>query len=334
MANGVFHTYRSRVNNGFVTLMFERQSFFRSGESAPPLDCVAMSHDPRSPLDSAALRAALPRWRRVLALESTDSTNIDVTRMASEGAPDRVAVVASEQTAGRGRLSRSWTAPPGASIAVSSLFRPEGVPPEDLGLLSLVAGLAVVDMVREVVELPASGSPVDGELLDDDAVAGPEVGLKWPNDVLLGGRKVCGILVEAASIAPPALVVGIGVNVDLREDELPVPHATSLALAGAGNLDRTKLAAGLLDALDRRERQWRFDRPAMMADYRATCLTLGTRVRVELPGGGELIGEAVDILHDGELVVRDDEGANRTVTAGDVRHLRAVDGGYAGEAKK
>jgi BirA family biotin operon repressor/biotin-[acetyl-CoA-carboxylase] ligase len=243
--------------------------------------------------------------------------------MVAEGAPDRVAVVASEQTAGRGRLSRSWTAPAGASIAVSALFRPEGVPPEDLGLLSLVAGLAVVDMVRD-----------EAGLLGDDAGEGPEVGLKWPNDVLLGGRKLCGILVEAASIAPPALVVGIGVNVDLREDELPVPHATSLALAGASNLDRTKLAAALLDALDRRERQWREDREAMMADYRATCLTLGTRVRVELPGGGELIGEAVDILDDGELVVRDESGRNRTVTAGDVRHLRAVDGGYAGEAKK
>ena len=72
----------------------------------------------------------------------------------------------------------------------------------------------------------------------------------------------------------------------------------------------------------------------MMADYRATCLTLGTRVRVELPGGGELVGEAVDILDDGELVVRDDAGENRAVTAGDVRHLRAVDGGYAGEAAK
>src|SRR5699024_10764489 len=134
------------------------------------------------------------------------------------------------QTAGRGRLSRSWTAPAGASIAVSALFRPEGVPPEDLGLLSLVAGLAVVDMVRD-----------EAGLLGDDAGEGPEVGLKWPNDVLLGGCKLCGILVEAASIAPPALVVGIGVNVDLREDELPVPHATSLALARASNLDRTKL---------------------------------------------------------------------------------------------
>ena len=282
-----------------------------------------MTHDPRSPLDAAALRAALPRWRRVLAVESTGSTNADVTRMAAEGAPDRIAVVASEQTAGRGRLSRSWTAPAGASLAVSALFRPEGVPAEDLGLLSLVAGLAVVDMVRD-----ATG------VLGDDAAARPEVGLKWPNDVLLGGRKLSGILVEAASIAPPALVVGIGINVDLREDELPVPHATSLALAGASNLDRTKLAAALLDALDRRERQWRFDREAMMADYRATCLTLGTRVRVELPGGGELVGEAVDILDDGELVARDDAGENRAVTAGDVRHLRAVDGGYAGEAAK
>lgn len=284
-----------------------------------------MTHDPRSPLDAAALRRALPRWRRVLAVETTGSTNIDVTRMASDGAPDRVAVVASEQTAGRGRLSRSWTAPAGASIAVSALFRPKGVPAGDLGLLPLVAGLAVVDMIRGAADVPGLREGDEGER---------ELGLKWPNDVLLDGRKVCGILVEAVSVEPAALVVGIGVNVDLRDDELPVPHATSLALAGARMLDRTTLSAALLDALDRRERQWRTDRATMMADYRRACLTLGTRVRVELPGGGELTGEAVDILDDGELVVRDDRGDARRVTAGDVRHLRAADGGYAGEARR
>src|SRR5699024_6970215 len=159
----------------------------------------------------------------------------------------------------------------------------------------------------------------------------PRLGLKWPNDVLLDGRKLCGILVEAASIDPPAPVAGIGVNVDLREDELPVPHAMSLALAGAPELDRGKLAAGLLDALDKRERRWRAGPAAMMADSRANCLALGTVVRVELPGGKELVGEAVGVREGGELVVRAAEsGEEHVVTAGDVRHLRPVDGGYAG----
>lgn len=288
-----------------------------------------MNHDPRSPLDAAALRAATPNWRRVVAVESTGSTNADVTAMAAEGAADRVAVVASGQTAGRGRLSRSWTAPPGASIAVSALFRPVGVPAEKLGVLPLMAGLAVVDMVRGVAGL-GEGVLGEGVLGDGSVAPGPALGLKWPNDVLLGGRKLCGILVEAASIEPPALIVGIGVNVDLTEEELPVPHATSLALAGAQDLNRTALAAGLLDALDRRERQWREDPVAMMADFRAECLTLGSRVRVELPGGGELVGLAVDVLDGGELIVRDDLGGEHPVTAGDVMHVRAADGGYAG----
>ncbi|HHU45582.1 MAG TPA: biotin--[acetyl-CoA-carboxylase] ligase [Actinomycetales bacterium] len=280
-----------------------------------------MNADPRKPLDADAIRAALPNWNRVDVVESTGSTNADLLPQVKEGAADRVAIVASEQTAGRGRLSRTWTAPPGAAIAVSALFRPEGVPPTALGLLPLVSGLAVVDMVRAV-------AGVDG-LADDEGT--PRLGLKWPNDVLLDGRKLCGILVEAASIDPPALVAGIGVNVDLREDELPVPHATSLALAGAPELDRGKLAAGLLDALDKRERQWRADPAAMMADYRANCLTLGTVVRVELPGGKELVGEAVGVREGGELVVRAAEsGEEHVVTAGDVRHLRPVDGGYAG----
>lgn len=281
-----------------------------------------MNANPRTPIDAGALRAALPAWRRVDVLENTGSTNADVLALAKEGSPERVAVVASEQTAGRGRLSRSWTAPAGSAIAVSALFRPVGVAPARLGLLPLVAGLAVVDMVRSVAGFPSLADGGDG----------PVVGLKWPNDVLLDGRKLCGILVEAESIDPPALVVGIGVNVDLTEEELPVPHATSLALAGAPVLDRTKLTAGLLDALDRREAQWRRNPVSLMADYRANCLTMGAEVRVELPGGAELLGTAVDVRQGGELVVRDDAtGEERVVSAGDVRHLRARGGGYAGD---
>ena len=245
--------------------------------------------------------------------DEVDSTNNVCKTLAAQGA-DNTAVIARRQTAGKGRLGRSFLSPEGG-LYLSVLWR--GCP---AGQLLTVTPLAAVAVCRAI-----------------EQTCGAVCGIKWCNDVVLNGKKLCGILTES-SLRPDGgaewLVVGIGVNVDLREDELPVPHATSLALAGASNLDRTKLAAALLDALDRRERQWRFDREAMMADYRATCLTLGTLVRVELPGGGELVGEAVDILDDGELVVRDDAGENRAVTAGDVRHLRAVDGGYAGEASK
>ncbi|MEJ5919998.1 MULTISPECIES: biotin--[acetyl-CoA-carboxylase] ligase [unclassified Corynebacterium] len=266
----------------------------------------------RAPLNPEQLIAATPAWRRVHVKESTGSTNADVLAMLDDDAPDRIAIVASNQTAGRGRLSRVWESPAGASLAISVLFKPQQLAAEQLGLLPLVSGLAVVDMIVNEAGIPAS-----------------DVGLKWPNDVLVRGRKICGILVEAGSIDPPALVPGIGINVDLLDDELPVPHATSLTLEGAKNVNRTELAAALLNALDRREYQWRIDTASLMADYRSWCRTIGTEVRVELPGGNFLTGKAVDVRDDGELIVTDKTGTSHVVAAGDVQHLRNAEGGYS-----
>lgn len=266
----------------------------------------------RKPLDVSALVAGTPQWAHVEVLESTGSTNADVKHLAEQGAPDRTAVVASNQTSGRGRLARQWEAPANSSIALSALFRPLGLSATQLGLLPLACGLAVVDMIVEAAGISPN-----------------RVGLKWPNDVLLDGRKVCGILVEAASLAPAALVPGIGVNVDLTEEELPVPHAISLAMAGATCLDRTVLSAALLNALHRRELQWRNDTAGMLRDYRKVCLTIGTAVRAELPDGSTLVGTATDIRSDGELQVTTADGVRHVVAAGDVSHVRAVDGGYA-----
>lgn len=268
----------------------------------------------RTPMDAAVIVAATPNWAHVEVLDTTGSTNADVKHLAEQGAPDRTAVVASNQTSGRGRLARQWEAPANSSIALSALFRPLGLTPTQLGLLPLACGLAVVDMI------------VEGAGISPD-----RVGLKWPNDVLLDGRKVCGILVEAASLAPAALVPGIGVNVDLTKDELPVPHAISLAMAGAPCLDRNVLTAALLNALHRRELQWRNDTAGMLRDYRAVCLTLGTAVRAELPDGSTLVGTATDIRSDGELQVTSVDGVRHVVAAGDVSHVRAVDGGYASD---
>ncbi|OHR37953.1 biotin--[acetyl-CoA-carboxylase] ligase [Corynebacterium sp. HMSC074C04] len=258
------------------------------------------------------MRAAAPGWSSIEVVETTGSTNADLRKQAALGqVADLSALIASEQTAGRGRLSRSWTAPEGASIALSTLLRPQGLAPEQLGLLPLVAGLAVVDAVVEVVGLV------------------PErVSLKWPNDVLVDGRKLCGILVEAASLTPPALIPGIGINVSLQEDELPVPHATSLYLAGADNLDRDDISAGVLRALGRRQAQWRKGDAELLRDYEAVCATIGSNVRVELPGDRVLVGKAVGVRADGELIVTDEAGTSHFVAAGDVFHVRATDGGY------
>ena len=269
----------------------------------------------RQPLQAAELRALSPQWSQVDVVESTGSTNMDVKKLAAAGAPHRSAVVASSQSAGRGRLGRRWESPPGAAIALSALFRPRNLDLSQLGVLPLVCGVAVVDMLTNTAGLSRA-----------------QVSLKWPNDVLVEGRKIAGILVEAASLSPVALIPGIGLNVSLRESELPVAHATSLLLAGATNLDRTELAAALLRALATREQQWEEHDRQLMADYRALCDTLGREVKVELPGSQELRGRAVEVLSTGELVV-DVAGQRHVVAAGDVFHLRSAEGEYASQSE-
>lgn len=186
----------------------------------------------RAPIDAPRLRSSLATpapafYDRIDVVESTGSTNADLVARAADPAVDRQALLAEEQVRGRGRHARTWVSPPRAQISLSILVRLPGIDPGALGWLPLLTGIAVVDAVR--------------------GTAGVAPELKWPNDVLLDGRKLSGILAEvAATGVAPAVVVGIGLNVDLDEAELPVPHATSLRLAGAANLDRTALVAAIL----------------------------------------------------------------------------------------
>ncbi len=237
-------------------------------------------------------------------VSSTGSTNADLSARAADPGVDRVVLLAETQERGRGRHSRSWVSPPRAQIAMSILVRLPRIDPDALGWLPLLTGVAVVDALRATAQVPAT--------------------LKWPNDVLIEGRKVAGILAEvAASGASPAVVVGIGVNVGLTEAELPVPHATSLTLAGATVDDRTVLVTALLTAFARRFTSWRADGWAvdeLAPAYRDYCSTLGARVRAELPGGRARTGIARDIDASGRLLVDDEP-----VAAADVTHLRPED---------
>jgi BirA family transcriptional regulator, biotin operon repressor / biotin---[acetyl-CoA-carboxylase] ligase len=262
------------------------------------------------PLDQARLRGALVGpWTKLDVVERTGSTNADLLAAAATGAPDRTVLVAEHQEAGRGRLTRSWVAPPGSGITVSVLLRPVGVSPSRFAWLPLLAGLAVFDTVRGLTTVPA--------------------GLKWPNDLLLGAqqRKAAGILAEVADAARPAVVVGIGLNVGAAPPDQP--GATSLAAEGA-DCDRTELLAALLTNLAERESRWREERgdadaTRLRADYRAACVTLGSEVRVDLPGGAALHGIAEDVDRDGRLLLLDPAGHRRAVAAGDVVHLRPTD---------
>jgi BirA family biotin operon repressor/biotin-[acetyl-CoA-carboxylase] ligase len=256
-------------------------------------------------LDPSALRQRLVTaggfWREVTVVPQTGSTNADLLDAARAGAAEGLVLVAEEQTAGRGRLGRGWSAPPRAGLIFSVLLRPD-VPPTRLGWLPLLTGVAVAAAVRDRTGVQAS--------------------LKWPNDVLVGERKLAGILAEAHG---DAVVVGVGLNVTLQPAELPVPTATSLLIEDAGSADRTALLIAILTGLARRYQAWRADpdpgRTELRADYLRWCATIGREVRVELPGGAVLTGLAQDVDDAGRLVVRTAEDLV-PVGAGDVVHVR------------
>ena len=248
----------------------------------------------RPPLRARALQRALaPDGWRVEVLGVTGSTNAVVAERALAGEPAGLVVVAEAQTAGRGRLDRSWVSPPRAGLTLSVLVRPD-LPPVHWPWLPLLAGLAVSTALREQAEL--------------DAV------LKWPNDVLVDDRKLCGVLAEVPE--PGAAVLGIGLNVTTRPHELPdtgPTPPTSVAVAGGSTTDRDTLLRAVLRSLG----AVLADVGAARAAYRDRCSTLGRRVRLQLPGDTSVEGVAEEVDDVGRLVV-----GGRAYGAGDVVHLR------------
>lgn len=289
-------------------------------ETPPRLDAVALRRDLVDGADSP--------YTSLEVMDEIGSTNAELLSRAAAGAPDRSVLVAEYQASGRGRLGRAWTAPPRTQVAVSVLLRPGAVTPTLFGWLPLMTGLAVRDGLREA--------------------AGVDATLKWPNDVLVEGRKISGILAEMTTVPSegdfqvrlPAVVVGVGINVSLTQEQLPVPHATSLALAG-GSVDRDAVAHAVLKALALRHQQWReCERGSgstisdeLMTSYMQACSTIGADVRVELPGDILKTGRAVRVDREGRLVVvphDTDAGGEFAVAAGDVTHVRGSGGRWGG----
>ncbi|MCX4805354.1 biotin--[acetyl-CoA-carboxylase] ligase [Streptomyces sp. NPDC058682] len=268
----------------------------------------------RPPLNAAALQRALVTgdglWTSVEVVASTGSTNTDLATRAAQ-LPEGAVLVAEEQSAGRGRLDRSWVAPARSGLFFSVLLKPgDAVPQERWGWLTLLAGVATATGLSRA--------------------AGVDTALKWPNDLLVTvdgeERKTGGILAERVE---DGVVLGIGLNVTLTEDELPVPTAGSLALAKASVTDRDPLLRTVLRSLEEWYGRWRAagGDPAasgLQETYAAGCATLGRHVRAELPGGRTLTGTAEAVDTDGRLVIRTAEDRHETVGAGDVIHLRSV----------
>lgn len=215
---------------------------------------------------------------------STASTNALGIAAAARGVPEIHGIVADVQTAGRGRRGRSWEAPAGSGLLLSLVVRPR-VAPAVLPLLPLLTGLALAEAVAPF----AQGA----------------VALKWPNDLLLDGRKGAGILVEAV---PDAAVVGIGLNLTW--------HPPGAAALGDG-VDRWRVLAAVLGVFGNRYAAWQSAPEAFLGAYRARCATLGQRVRVTRVGAPPLVGTATRVATDGALLVDGER-----VLAGDVEHVR------------
>ncbi len=273
-----------------------------------------------SVLNASLIERALTTYRLgrpVLYFPTIGSTNDVAHAKAAEGAPDGLLVIADEQTAGRGRLDRRWWAPSGTCLLFSLLLRPD-IPPAQAGRLTMCLGLGAVAGIEQVTGL----QPM----------------LKWPNDLVLNGRKLGGMLselrVEGEKLRYAVLGIGINVNLDLkrpsaaadRVQEVSVPPAElfdtaiSLMMALGRPVDRLSLLAQILAATEVwYERVRRGESPHVA--WAARLETLGQRVRVSLRSGA-LEGDAVAVTPEGALIVRDETGREHIVWSGDVTTLR------------
>ncbi|MDR3107507.1 MAG: biotin--[acetyl-CoA-carboxylase] ligase [Bifidobacteriaceae bacterium] len=262
----------------------------------------------RPPLDLTRLGEALVAqgpYERVDVVDQIDSTNAELLRQAAaaDTGPERpVALLAEHQTQGRGRhhpgepRPRPWLAPPRTSVIASVLVRTPSIAALNRSLLGLAFGLAVV----EALDLAVGGRP----------------GLKWPNDVVLDGRKLAGLL---ASVTPRGdVVIGIGLNVHQSEDELPDRRAGSLATLGLPQADRTGMAIAVLSSAATWYDRWARGDRRLLDRIASRMVTLGQTVRIEQPGGRVVAGQAGGLAADGGLRLRQADGSEQAVNAGEV----------------
>lgn len=237
------------------------------------------------------------------------------------------------QSAGRGRLARAWTAPPGACLAASIVVRPHAsadpltreLPEGSYHWMTLIAGLSVVDIWRSY---------------------GVDAALKWPNDVIAQGAKGCGILAQlvpesGANEGQRSIIVGIGQNTNMSAEQLPVPTATSLSLCTGAAVDSSEVLTRLLSIFARRYRAFVRaggdpERPdplnpeslSLLDQARATTATLGASVRMSLPDGSTVEGVAEDLDAQGRILIRREDGALEPYAVGDIEHLRPANSSY------
>jgi len=249
---------------------------------------------PRAPLDTAVIASLTSRYWRVSVADLTTSTQTDLAELVNSNSAKTGDVLATEfQTAGRGRLDRTFEAASGSALLFSFFIKPNRVR-NDWGFISHLAALSMQEVISH--DHPT------------------KVWLKWPNDILIGDKKVAGLLAQATD---DGVIIGIGVNVAMTADELPVETATSLAITGSNKLDRNLMLGEFLNRFEVNFEKW--DNGADFIDsYSAVCATLGRQVQVEVVGRANRIGKAISVNKIGALML--DDGFE--VNVGDIVHLR------------
>jgi len=257
---------------------------------------------------SAEIKSGLKTERfgkEVYAFRETSSTSDVASALATGGAQEGTVVVADRQTEGRGRMGRSWESAPGVGIYMSLVLRPR-IPPMDVPRITITSAVAASELLKEEVGLEAP--------------------IEWPNDIVVNGKKVCGILTEmvAEQDRVESVILGIGLNVNHAEKHLSPElreTATSLYIEGGVKRDRTALLKRLLERLEQLYdmlQEGRFE--GIVARWSANSYTLGRRVRCTADGQ-PVEGIAESLASDGALVVRTDDGTVRQITCGDVLYI-------------
>ena len=249
---------------------------------------------PRAPLDKSLIESGLSQYWRVSVLDLTTSTQSELADLVRENSAKSGDVIAAEfQTAGRGRMDRTFEAPK-ASALLFSLYITPTRDRSDWGFITHLAALTL----QQVISV---------DLLS-------QVSLKWPNDILIGDAKVAGLLAQAAG---EGIILGIGINVSMTEDELPVASATSLTIAGSSNLNRNLILSNFLMLFESNFKKWD-EGQDFIESYSRICSTIGQNVRVEVAGRESRTGKALTINQTGALILED----GFEVNVGDVVHLR------------
>jgi BirA family biotin operon repressor/biotin-[acetyl-CoA-carboxylase] ligase len=260
-----------------------------------PKVLVVSTDTPRPPLNTLVISEKISQYWRVSVVEVTGSTQDDLAQSVANKKAVSGDVIATEfQSAGRGRLDRKFEAAPSSALMFSFYIEPERDKSE-WSFLPLLTGLSAI---FTLVEIDAASAPA----------------LKWPNDILLGEGKVGGII---AQVSGEGLVIGVGINVAMSEAELPVAHATSLALHSFAHLDRNEILATFLNTFEDLLDRWQKGEDLRHL-YCERSATIGRAVKIEHPDGSSSNGKAMGITPAGELILED----GSRVTVGDVVHLR------------